>query len=98
MLKRDEDHARKIVAQPRFRERVVPNFIETIGCANTEMTLNVMDRITDRLARVVLRQKRRRADVNRPAPELREQRTLKLETLDVLGVGRNYDGWDDIAC
>ena len=53
------------------------------------MALAIQHRVLHGRRGVVARQQHRGAEIDRPAPELREQRTLDLEALDPRGVGRH---------
>ena len=68
--------------------------LEPVRRGEPEVALDVVHRIADRRRLVVARQQYGGAEVDRPAPELRERRTLDPEALDVLGIGA-HDRWRD---
>src|SRR5205085_6454133 len=97
MLKRDREHARKVVGAPLIAERrplrspaspASSASVESVRRAQTEMSLDVVDRIADRRRRVIPRKKNGCAEIYWPAPELREQRALDAKTLDEFVVSR----------
>ena len=86
VLQRDDDHPREVVADPRLVQ--LARLPGTRAAAASEkwpwryrigyLTVDVV---------IVAREKHGGAEVDRPAPELREQRALDLDPLHPLGVG-----------
>src|SRR3954462_2867886 len=100
MLKGDEDHPRRAVAQPVVGEGGAAAFgvAEAAGRAKREVTLVVNDRVANvRGLVVVLRQQDRGAEEDRMSPPSGEGRALDVDALDLLVVVRHDDGWDHLV-
>jgi hypothetical protein len=75
----------------------VASLLEAVRRRETEVPLDVIDRVADRRRPVVARQQQRRAEVDRASPELGQRRTLELDALHVLVVGGHLNRRDDLV-
>jgi len=96
VLEGDGDHPRKIFRCPELGEGVA--LAEAVRGPQGEMSLVITDRVIDiGMGVVSLREKHGGPQADGLSPKLGQDLALELDPLDVGGIGRDFNGRDDVV-